>query len=614
MLVNICRVGVRIDRRWRGSSSAKCWRGSCSVDHDVDAMVHATCQIANLVQYSHQGLLAMTTTMNSTTSRSWPSALFASRPLWPMYLHLLVSALLPIYKGAHASLSRPSSAAKPPKRRKRKNSDPVTSDSDDESDEENDDAQKMESLSPSDALVLPLTAGIVLAGLYWAIKRYGAGVINSVLGWYFAGVGVFSVARLTYDALDIATGFVWPRYMGSGGRVWEVLWAEDGKMRELDADGKPSAQNSAVAADIVQRPLWLRRVGTALRTPYSTRIQIPGVVSLTTRLNLLHLVSTLFAIATVSYATFIAKPWYLTNLQGLAVSYSALQFLSPTTFVTGSLVLMGLFFYDIWAVFFTPLMVTVAKNLDQPIKLVFPRPDDGNGRQYSMLGLGDIVLPGIMIGLALRFDLYLFYLRKAGGKAKYIPATGNHGSRFWTSSSKVATKFLQGSRFPKPYFTAAMVGYVAGMLATVGVMSVFDHAQPALLYLVPGVLGALWGTALVRGEVGAMWQFSEAEEEEETEEEKAKNAAEERAKNATEEKRKKGRSWYEWFREEVLGLASSSQQKEKADEKKDVNPAKKMEDDGVLFAIEVRRYVAKSKLLRHTPDDEPALVLNGKEA
>ena len=33
----------------------------------------------------------------------------------------------------------------------------------------------------------------------------------------------------------------------------------------------------------------------------------------------------------------------------------------------------GLFFYDVFWVFFTPVMVSVAKNFEAPIKLLFPR-------------------------------------------------------------------------------------------------------------------------------------------------------------------------------------------------------------------------------------------------
>jgi minor histocompatibility antigen H13 len=45
-------------------------------------------------------------------------------------------------------------------------------------------------------------------------------------------------------------------------------------------------------------------------------------------------------------------------------------------------------------------------------------------------------------------------------------------------------------------------------------MVIFNHAQPALLWLVPSVLGSLWGTAVVRGELKLMWEFTEATEEE----------------------------------------------------------------------------------------------------
>lgn len=208
---------------------------------------------------------------------------------------------------------------------------------------------------------------------------------------------------------------------------------------------------------------------------------------------------------------------------GFGFCYGTLQLMSPTTFWTGTLVLSGLFIYDIVMVFYTPLMITVATSLEVPIKLVFPGPKRG-----SMLGLGDVVLPGIMMALALRFDLYLHYLRKQRTTSKptippraiepdtivrapYVEATGQWGERFWTRRTKKedADTVADGARFSKVYFKASLVGYVLAMLVTLVVMNVFNHAQPALLYLVPGVLTALWGTALVRREVGLMWEYSE---------------------------------------------------------------------------------------------------------
>ena len=39
-------------------------------------------------------------------------------------------------------------------------------------------------------------------------------------------------------------------------------------------------------------------------------------------------------------------------------------------------------------------MVTVAKSFDAPIKLLFPKNIFAAEYQHSMLGLGDIVIPG----------------------------------------------------------------------------------------------------------------------------------------------------------------------------------------------------------------------------
>lgn len=187
-------------------------------------------------------------------------------------------------------------------------------------------------------------------------------------------------------------------------------------------------------------------------------------------------------------------------------------------------------------------MVTVAKSLDVPIKLMFPRPGNPNDPDsrpsHAMLGLGDVVLPGIVIGLALRFDLYLFYLRRqkrvpatsAHGaetikKAEYFPLSGRWSDYFWTHSLLGQPLWTEDDNkpespftFPKTYFTASLVGYVLGLLATLGVMMIWDHAQPALLYLVPGVLTSVWLTAAVRGELGLIWNYTEAIEEEEEDE------------------------------------------------------------------------------------------------
>lgn len=526
-----------------------------------------------------------------------------NRVFIPMYLHLLVAALFPIYTGAHASLSRPSSAAKPTK---------DDTQSEDEDDEE-ETIQKMEGLTPKDAIVFPITAGLVLAGLYWLIKTYGAGIINTVLGLYFSLIGTYSVAKMVNDSWTTIAGFIMPTYYSDQGRLWKVHNIE----RTVQAVGEETESRTSPLAGFLGKvplPEPLLSTAWALRDVVKQRFSVKGYAkdlfdfkAILTRHNV---ASSILGVAVISYSIFVDKPWWLTNLQGFAVSYGALQLMSPTTFGTGTLILSGLFFYDIWAVFFTPLMVTVAKNLDVPIKLLFPRPDvpsatpgEKPARSYSMLGLGDIVLPGLMIALALRYDLYMYYLRKQKKVQKcsgavctmeferipYVSVTGRFGDKFWTRRSRQQLPAQLSTSFPKPYFTASMVGYVIGMIATLVFMSVFQHAQPALLYLVPGVLISLWGTGLVRGELQEMWQFTEAI---------TGDAIEDDDKAKAEQKLSKGIFIDLW--EEIFGSVEASKDKNsdesKADGENEIDAEdKKATDSDTVFSLSITHHKKSKK-------------------
>lgn len=83
----------------------------------------------------------------------------------------------------------------------------------------------------------------------------------------------------------------------------------------------------------------------------------------------------------------------------------ALRNIDLDSFKVGFLLLWFLFFYDIFWVYGTDVMVTVAKKLDIPIKLLFPYLKPEGVEAFSMLGLGDIVIPGIFISLCLKFDI-----------------------------------------------------------------------------------------------------------------------------------------------------------------------------------------------------------------
>jgi len=455
----------------------------------------------------------------------WSYLIYTQQELIQMYIHLILAAVFPIYIGAHASLRRPPSAAVPKKKA-------PGEDGDDEDEE-----VKIEGMTPSDAILFPILAGITLGGLYLVIKWLDdPKVLNKILNIYFSGLGVFGVGKLAADCLNVATTFVFPNFWSSASETYfiEPLLSQQvtgqvnkarvqvhRKFVEDKTNPFPGFMSSIQFSPAINKKLWSLRA--TLKNHWIFKAYVHGVFTAKGNIKLNDVLGFVIGVATIALYNMNGKAWWLTNIMGFGFCYGTLQLMSPTTFWTGTLVLAGLFIYDIVMVFYTPLMITVATSLEVPIKLVFPGPKRG-----SMLGLGDVVLPGIMMALALRFDLYLHYLRKQRTTSKptippraidpdtiiraaYVEATGQWGERFWTRLAKKgdADTVADGARFSKVYFKASLVGYILAMLVTLVVMNVFNHAQPALLYLVPGVLTALWGTALVRGEVGLMWEYSE---------------------------------------------------------------------------------------------------------
>jgi minor histocompatibility antigen H13 len=113
-------------------------------------------------------------------------------------------------------------------------------------------------------------------------------------------------------------------------------------------------------------------------------------------------------------------------------------------------------------------MVTVAKGIDAPIKLLAAKdPFSTHPTDFAMLGLGDIVVPGLVIALCLRFDL----------------------ARHATTHPK--EDVTSRSTFGKAYWWVGMTSYVLGLGTTMAVMHWTRHAQPALLYLSPACSGSL---------------------------------------------------------------------------------------------------------------------------
>jgi minor histocompatibility antigen H13 len=172
----------------------------------------------------------------------------------------------------------------------------------------------------------------------------------------------------------------------------------------------------------------------------------------------------------------LTKNWIANNIIAASFSIQGIALVSVGSYQIGCGLLSLLFFYDIFWVFGTDVMVTVARSFDGPIKMLWPKNLLAESYSFSMLGLGDIVLPGLFLALLLRYDVHRSKDQKA---------------------------------FRSPYFNVTFIGYIIGLAVTMGVMHIFRAAQPALLYLVPACLIFSSATSLFLKDFNGLWNYSE---------------------------------------------------------------------------------------------------------
>ena len=148
------------------------------------------------------------------------------------------------------------------------------------------------------------------------------------------------------------------------------------------------------------------------------------------------------------------------NFLGFALCLLSVRSVPLRSFRVGGALLTGLFLYDVYFVFGTDIMMTVATKIDAPVKLLAPNPP-GSASPAAILGLGDLAIPGLMVAfLARRGDALA-----DGGWARKL----------------------------------ACGAYAGGLAAAFLANEVVRKGQPALLYLVPAVLGSALVAAYVEG-------------------------------------------------------------------------------------------------------------------
>ncbi|KAL7399565.1 hypothetical protein ABVT39_026644 [Epinephelus coioides] len=298
-----------------------------------------------------------------------------------------------------------------------------------------------ETITSRDAARFPIIASCTLFGLYLFFKVFSQEYINLLLSVYFFGLGVLALSHTMSPLMSRIFPESFPN------KQYQLLFTQ----------GSGESKEEIVNYEFDTKNLVCLLISSVVGVWYLLK-----------------------------------KHWIANNLFGLAFALNGVELLHLNNVSTGCILLGGLFVYDVFWVFGTNVMVTVAKSFEAPIKLVFPQDLLEKGLEasnFAMLGLGDIVIPGIFIALLLRFDVSL-------------------------------------KKNSRTYFYSSFLAYIFGLGLTIFVMHTFKHAQPALLYLVPACVGFPVVVALFKGELTEMFRYEEtppehaAETKEETESEK----------------------------------------------------------------------------------------------
>ncbi|XP_074538282.1 minor histocompatibility antigen H13 isoform X2 [Halichoeres trimaculatus] len=286
-----------------------------------------------------------------------------------------------------------------------------------------------ETITGRDAARFPIIASCTLFGLYLFFKVFSQEYINLLLSVYFFGLGVLALSHTMSPLMSRIFPASFPN------KQYQLLFTQ----------GSGESKEEIVNYEFDTKNLVCLLISTVVGVWYLLK-----------------------------------KHWIANNLFGLAFALNGVELLHLNNVSTGCILLGGLFVYDVFWVFGTNVMVTVAKSFEAPIKLVFPQDllEKGLGASnFAMLGLGDIVIPGIFIALLLRFDVSL-------------------------------------KKNSRTYFYSSFFAYIFGLGLTIFVMHTFKHAQPALLYLVPACVGFPVIVALFKGELTEMFRYEEAPPEE----------------------------------------------------------------------------------------------------
>ncbi|XP_012866329.1 PREDICTED: minor histocompatibility antigen H13 isoform X1 [Dipodomys ordii] len=291
-----------------------------------------------------------------------------------------------------------------------------------------------ETITSRDAARFPIIASCTLLGLYLFFKIFSQEYINLLLSMYFFVLGILALSHTISPLMNKFFPASFPN------RQYQLLFTQ----------GSGENKEDIVNYEFDTKDLICLGLSSIVGVWYLLR-----------------------------------KHWIANNLFGLAFSLNGVELLHLNNVSTGCILLGGLFIYDVFWVSQAGIPEMSISSLPAPLSyslisgpMVFPQDLLEKGLEadnFAMLGLGDIVIPGIFIALLLRFDISL-------------------------------------KKNTHTYFYTSFAAYIFGLGLTISIMHIFKHAQPALLYLVPACIGFPILVALAKGEVTEMFSYESSAE------------------------------------------------------------------------------------------------------
>ena len=214
---------------------------------------------------------------------------------------------------------------------------------------------------------------------------------------------------------------------------------------------------------------------------------------------------------------FITRHWIINDIICFGLAFTTLSFIILKSFMLCFVCLFAFFIYDTFWVFYSEkiftenVMVVAATSIQIPIKIEFPILFSNNPiKNCMLLGLGDILLPGMIIKYCRRFDALKLKLdkKKPGMRKK---------------------------KNKMDFYLYNLILYFISVALAMIMMFVFNHGQPVLFYISPIFILGLMGKAYNDGCFGIFWNGiklkkklnNEKEKKEENEESEEENEEEE---------------------------------------------------------------------------------------